>query len=328
MKQEATKKRKNIMVLGGYGFIGRHVVHHLRELGHDVSVGTRKPNGRPDAIALPCHKINDVSELRLKLARFDVVINAVGILRQRVHESYDQVHHRFVACLADVCSELAIRLVHVSALGLNNPVNSRFLTSKRLGEAALKASAADWRIVRPSIIDGEGGYGAKWFRRLAAWPIHLAPANARGQLCPIHVIDLGEAIAKVALNDNSKTNQREFELGGEHKLDIFDYLTVLRGCRPWFSLRVPSFLVRLASHIFDLLHITPLSFGHYELLQFDNCPKVNRLGELLHRRPRPLGPGLAGTATDGKIGLASDFVLPNENQRRHELERLTIDLES
>lgn len=287
-------KLKKVLVLGGYGFIGRYVVQHLRDAGHDVWIGSRKVNTREQTISVPFHKLSSGRELARLVGDFDVIINTVGILRERFGETYDEVHHRFVERLAVICAERNIRLVHVSALGLDNPVRSRFLLSKKLGEEAIKRSNADWFIVRPSLIDGEGGYGAKWFRRLARWPVHLAPNNARGILRPIHVLDLAAAISTIALadnrvNDSREYDLREYDLGGADELDIFAYLALLKGRKPRFTCRISSLLVRGASHLCDLLHITPLSFGHYELLKFDNRPTVNRLTELLDGPARSLG---------------------------------------
>ncbi len=283
---------KKILVLGGYGFIGRHVVKHLRANRHIVTVGSRTPRNGDDAIKCIAHKETTESLTDL-CAGYDVIINTIGILRERINETYDTVHHRFVAHLADACRANNTRLLHISAMGLNNPVASRFLTSKRAGEKALKRTNADWLIIRPSLIDGATGYGAKWFRRLANWPVHFAPSNAKGILNPIHVEDLATAIATLASLgwDELKLRgikSREIELGGGKEVGIFEYLGLLKR-RPKLRLRVPALVVRLASHICDALHLTPLSFGHYELLKFDNRPVTNHLPLLLNRAPRKLG---------------------------------------
>lgn len=49
------------------------------------------------------------------------------------------VHHIAPAALADACVVGVGRLVHVSALGLDQQVTSGFLISKRHGEAAIRA---------------------------------------------------------------------------------------------------------------------------------------------------------------------------------------------
>lgn len=163
---EKNNIKKSVLVLGGYGFIGRHVAQHLKDMGHRVVVSSRQPSHCDDAISVVAHK-DTSAELDDKIKGFDVVINAIGILRERFGESYEAVHHHFADRLANVCANRRIRMVHVSALGLKNTVRSRFLTSKTRGEVALKSAGADWLIVRPSIIDGDGGYGARWFRRVA-----------------------------------------------------------------------------------------------------------------------------------------------------------------
>lgn len=277
-------KKLTCLVLGGHGFIGRHIVKHLQKQGAEVIIGTRAIGRplRPGERFIAFHGLHP-SDWGAVIQGCDVVINAVGILRQRCGESYERVHHHAVAQLAQACKNAGTKLIHVSALGLYAPVTSRFLTSKRNGEQALMNSDANWFLVRPSLLDGRGGFGARWFRKVARWPIHLTPANALGKIAPLHVEDLGRAIANLALCVPAPTNHylRIYELGGNHRVTIREYLKLLKGTKPLMHIALPGVLVRLVSHILDVLHLTPLSFGHYQLLQRDNTPTVNRLNELL-----------------------------------------------
>jgi len=82
-----------------------------------------------------------------------------------------------------------------------------------------------------------------------------------------------------------------FELGGEHSYCFADYIIGLRrryAARPSLRITVPGWLARLAAHLFDLVHFSPFSFGHWELLCNNNVPAVNRLPELLGRDPEPV----------------------------------------
>lgn len=279
---------QTVLVIGGNGFIGSHVVTQLEKLGALVIIGSRCKRGNRsiNCRKIPLHKLLKDEHYKNELADIDVVINTVGILRQRIGESFDQIHHLAVAELAKQCRRRNIRLVHVSALGISNPVTSQFSKSKLLGERAIKASNADWHIVKPSLVDGESGYGAKWFRRIAQWPVLIAPSNAVGKLTPIDVSDLGEIIAKIALtNKQSASNsERIYELGGSEYASTFDYLEAIsqRAGKP--RIKIPYWIARATSHLFDLLHLTPYSFGHYELLKFDNCPTINRADEILGRK--------------------------------------------
>ena len=285
--------KQTVLVLGGFGFIGKHVTQRLELLGANVIIGTRGVRGRrlPGSRIICLHKIKNLDEWHELLQGVDVVINAVGILRQRHRESYQQVHNRSIGLLAQACEKRDIRMVHVSALGLCNPVRSRFLSSKLDGEKAIQETNADWHIIRPSLIDGDGGYGTKWFQRVANWPIHFAPANAQGQLRPVNVNDVAEAICNVALSTQSPQSnvERIYELGGNHRMDLFEYLATLTPNPPTIKVRIPSWVARISSHLFDLLHLTPFSFGHYELLKFDNCPASNDLPRLLGRAALPVG---------------------------------------
>jgi uncharacterized protein YbjT (DUF2867 family) len=294
-------RNPSVLVLGGYGFIGRHIVMQLERLGVPVLIGTRRQKSilSPDnQRTIELHRLSQHPDWRQQLEHVDVVINAVGILRQRWGESYEQIHHQAVAGLAAACKQRSIRLIHISALGLNNQHKSRFLSSKLLGEQALVKSGADWHLVRPSLVDGEGGYGAKWFRRLAKWPVHFIPSNANGMMAPISAVDLAKAVAVIALQQNVQqaeqrsnalisATDRIYELGGARTMSLRQYLLSLAPAanigelRPVACIKIPGVLARIVSHVCDVLHLTPFSFGHYELLKQDNLPSKNRLQELL-----------------------------------------------
>jgi NADH dehydrogenase len=293
-----------VLVLGGGGFIGRHAVAALLAQGANVEVGSRHPArlGRrlPDA-ARDCPRrrvrfehLLDAEAWRPVLDGIDVVLNCVGILRPRGRETYQRVHHLAPAALAEACRRAGKRLVHVSALGLQAPMRSGFLRSKADGEAALRRSGADCCIVRPSLLDAEaGGYGAAWIRRVARWPLHAVPADATGRIAALDVRDLGLALAVLAGRPRlaGDDGPGEYELGGETALALGDYLAAMRHQltgRAALRIPVPGLLARLASHACDLLHLTPFSFGHWELLRRDNLPAHNALPGLLGRPPRPV----------------------------------------
>ncbi len=284
-----------VLVLGGAGFIGRQAAAALLGRGHEVAIGTRFParlaRRLPPALR-GCERREVHFERLLErdawlvlLAGFDAVVNAVGILRERRGESYDRVHHLAPAALGAACALAGRRLVHVSALGLHATARSAFIRSKIAGEHAVACSGSDYCIVRPSLLDGPGGFGARWLRAMARLPVHFVPADARGKIAALHVRDLGAAIALLCENERSR-GVREAELGGVHLLTMAEYLAALRrrvSARPALLVPVPAWLARFASHACDLLHFSPFSFGHLELMRRDNAPRLNLLPWLLER---------------------------------------------
>ncbi|MFT3897308.1 MAG: NAD(P)H-binding protein [Thermomonas sp.] len=285
-----------VLVPGGGGFIGRHVVDALRARDCEVVVGSRHPDrypregSEPEYRALRMERMLHAERWNDALADIDAVVNCVGILRPRGAETYDRVHHLAPAALAAACAKRGLRLVHVSALGFDDALRSRFLHSKHDGERALRESGADWHIVRPSLLDGDGGHGgAKWIRRVARWPVHPVPRGAGGRIAVLDARDLGEAIANLVLYG---AEVREHDLGGEDLRTIGEHLAAMRAlhhAKPAWRLPVPGWLAWLTAHACDVLHATPFSYGHWELLQRDNRPRDNRLPALLGRAPRQVG---------------------------------------
>jgi uncharacterized protein YbjT (DUF2867 family) len=305
-----------VLVLGGRGFIGRYAVRSLLMRGHEVTVGTRKKR-RVSSVSelsyatVSLHKIGRCIDWCDIVKPFDAVVNCVGILRPRFRESYDEIHHWAPYRIAKACAVYGKRFIHVSALGLTDNAESEFLRSKLAGEFAIAESKADYSIVRPSVLDGNDGFGSRWIRRVANWPIHFVPSDARGMLAPLAVEDLGEAIARLAeVRDESR--YREVDLGGRDERAMGVYLLAMRDEKLAAPKRinVPAWLVRAASHVCDFLHVTPLSWAHVQLMRRDNRPDINLLPELLGREPRRVGKLVVSErrARHNGLGARSDLV--------------------
>lgn len=306
---QAAPRPLRVLLLGGTGFIGRHILAALLARGAQVTVASRAPqahragfDSRYPGIAawvqLRFHDPHSQDEWPQRVAGFDVVINSVGILRQRWRENYEDVHHHVPVRIANACAGAGVRLIHISALALHADAKSRFLSSKWRGELALAQTLADYAIVRPSLLDGPGGFGASWLRGLARWPVHFVPVGAVGELAALRAVDLGEATARLA-EQPSLQAWRSVDLGGEHRFSYGEYLQTLRRSelgarvRPALQLAMPNWVARLGSHLCDVLHFSPFSYGHWILLQRHNRPQVNRLAELLGRPALAVAPAPA-----------------------------------
>jgi len=281
-----------VLILGGHGFIGRHAAKHLAIAGADVTVGTRNP--RADSqfrqARYRLEERQSSADWAQDVEQYDVILNCVGILRQRRGESYEAIHHLAPQALAQACHAAQKRFVHVSALGLSADCKSRFLTSKYHGERAIMASQGDWIIARPSLLEGDGGFGAEWLRAIAQLPVFVVPASARGNIAALTVDDAGVALARLCMGNASEIgldHSRIYELGGAKALSFEHYIRALRSRysdKNAVCLSVPGWIARAAAHLFDVIHFSPFSFGHWELLCKDNVPDENRLPSLLQHQ--------------------------------------------
>ena len=264
-----------VLVIGGAGFIGRSVVAALIARGADVIVGTRRPKravAKSTSSHIELHHLTLTEDCVPLIETFDVVVNCAGILRERWGESYAAVYRDAPIAIASACAMLDKRFVHVTALGLSATASSGFITAKLAGEQGIATVGGEVCIVRPSLLDGVDGFGSRWLKRVAQWPVHFVPADATGRLAPLHVDDLGEAIAALCACPREAL-PASVELGGEARYSIAQYLRALRQKRgKALTLAVPAWLVRICAHALDVLHLTPLSWGHVELMRRDNEP--------------------------------------------------------
>ena len=312
-----------VLVLGGTGFIGRHAVAALHAAGAQIAIGSRHPERHEAGYPFAAMRLARFEQLLqpdawAELLKEVDVVNCVGILRQRPNESYDNVHHRAPAALALACARAGIRFIHTSALGLHEGAKSRFLSSKLLGERAIAASGCDYAIVRPSLLDGEGGFGARWLRGLSRSPVHGIPRGARGGIAAMTATDLGLAFAALAAMPTLAAH-REVELGGSRRYGYAEYLRELRGgytATRALQLPLPNWMARLGAHVCDVLHFSPFSYGHWILLQRDNVPMPNRLPELLGREPHAIGSNRLLEPVPARAGKIGPHEFPDTTASR------------
>ncbi len=189
----------NILVLGGTGFVGRHVCEQLQRAGHQMTVPTRHPKHADNVRHLPLltvltANIHHPDELTRLMAGHDAVINLVAILHGN-EKAFDDVHVALPRAIAQACERTGVkRVVHVSALGATADAPALYQRSKAEGEAVLQAAGLDLTVLRPSVIFGEGDSFLNLFARFQrVMPVFpLASADTRFQ--PVWVEDVARAI--------------------------------------------------------------------------------------------------------------------------------------
>jgi len=197
---------KNIFVLGGTGFVGRHVLQKLFQQGYTITVATRRAINAREVQTLPTVTVleldvHDPAQLQQALAGHDAVVNLVAILHGS-EAAFQKVHVDLPASLARCAvAAAAPHVVHVSALGADarapDAAPSRYLRSKSRGELALQHPALAVSVLRPSVIFGAEDKFLNMFASLQqVFPfMPLAGASARFQ--PVWVEDVANAVVQL-----------------------------------------------------------------------------------------------------------------------------------
>lgn len=198
----------NIVVFGGTGFIGRHVVARLAAAGHRICVPTRQREGAKALFLLP--RVDVISAdifnpvaLDALLRRQTVVINLIGVLhggsapRGRPYSArFDRPHVQWPKQLGEHMVQAGIsRLIHLSALGASSQAPSQYLRSKAEGERLIQSQTPlAATIFQPSVVFGPGDQFLNLFARLARWLPLLSVPSPQSRLQPIYVQDVAAAV--------------------------------------------------------------------------------------------------------------------------------------
>jgi NADH dehydrogenase len=243
-----------ILVTGGTGFVGRHVVAALCADGREVRElvrDERKASG-PAVIG----DVTDPASLRAALAGCDTVIHLVAI-RQGRPEQFQRVMVEGTRSLLAAAKEAGVkRFVHMSALGTSQQTKDLvpYFGAKWAQEQDVKTSGLPYVIFRPSFIFGKDGGILPTFATLAkVAPVTPIIGSGRQRIQPIWVDDVGAYFAK-AVDLETATN-RTFELGGPDAVtwnEFWERLKRARGSsRP--SIHVPIGLMKLNALVTERL---------------------------------------------------------------------------
>lgn len=285
-----------LVILGGTGFVGSHLVPRLAADGHRIVVLSRNREKHRALGVLPNVSVRsadvyDDEALRRHLAGADAVINLIGILNAGGKHTFQRAHVDMARRLIAVCQATGVRRLHqMSALKAGQGL-SQYLKTRGEAEALVRASSLDWTIYQPSVIFGAGdglvSRFATLLRRMPALPL----ARSSSRMAPTCVGDVAEAIARCVGDAN--TSRHSYELYGPEVLSLGD---IVREIRDAASLRtpiiaLPDSLGRLQAQFAELLPGKPFSLDNFRSLRTDSVGRVDGYAAL-GIAPQPFTPWL------------------------------------
>ena len=309
---------QRVLVLGGSGFVGRHVLERLVRRGARVTVPTRRLDAARHLWCLPRVDVlradaTDPATLARLLAGHDAVVSLIAVLHGN-EQRFEQVHVELPRRIAAACATTGVRrLVHVSALGAAADGPSMYQRSKARGEAVLQQAAGagtlDPTLLRPSVIFGAEDRFLNLFARLQRlFPvIPLAGADARFQ--PVWVADVAEAVVR-CLHDERTVGQT-YEACGP---DVWTLRELVRAAGAWAGvaggrgrpvLALPQPLGQLQAMVMQALPGEPLmSRDNLDSMRVDNVASGSLPGlPALGITPAPLA--AVGPLYLGRAGVAA-----------------------
>ncbi len=210
-------QRQRILVLGGSGFVGRHVCEQLVRAGHQVTVPTRRASRAAAVQTLPGLTVQetpnlDETTLAQLMAGHDAVVHLIAVLHGN-EQRFEQVHVQLPRRIAAAMQAAGVqRLIHVSALGADPQGPSMYQRSKARGEAVLQAAGLELTVLRPSVIFGAEDHFLNLFADLQKVLPFMPLAGSRTRFQPVWVNDVAAAIVR-CLHDR-RTAGQTFEACG------------------------------------------------------------------------------------------------------------------
>ncbi|HET7353434.1 MAG TPA: complex I NDUFA9 subunit family protein [Gaiellaceae bacterium] len=263
-----------VLVTGGTGFIGPHVVHTLRASDTSVRALARDAAnaGRLTAwgVELATGDVTDPASLRAACEGVDAVIHLVAIIKGRPAD-FERVMSQGTRNVVAAAQKAGVRrFVLASALGLDEQTKDAvpYFTAKWEMERAVRESGLEHVIFRPSFVFGRDGGVLPTFIRLARLaPITPIIGPGTSRLQPIWIEDLAEYYAR-AITEPAAAN-RTFDLGGPEALSWNEFWgrlkRVLGVRRP--SVHVPFGAMRVQATLTERLPGAPVTRDQLTMLE-------------------------------------------------------------
>ncbi len=272
---------QQLVILGGTGFVGSHLVPRLAADGHRIVLLSRNREQHRELGVLPGVSVRsadvyDDEVLRRQLAGADAVINLVGILTPHGRHTFQRAHVELTRRLIAACQASGVERLHqMSSLKAGQGL-SHYLKTRGEADALVKASTLDWTIYQPSVIFGPGdGLVSRFAALLRRMPV-LPLARAGARMAPTWVGDVAEAIARCVAG-HPAGRRRSFELYGPEVFTLGEIVRKIRDCAGLRTpiLALPDSLGRLQAQCAELLPGKPFSLDNFRSLRTDSVGKID-----------------------------------------------------
>ena len=276
-------KAKNCLIFGGSGQIGRHLIRKLTKNNYKVTVVTRnlhqkgyiiKTQANAGYIDIVEANIFDETKIRKLFSQTDICINLIGILYESGKgNTFKNIHSIFPSILAKLCKEYKVQqFIHLSALGINNAIDSEYAKSKLEGELNIQKNFPLATILRPSVVYSvDDNFTTNFMTLLSRLPFFPLYYNGDTKFTPIHCSDLTDTIYHII---SKSIYSKIIECVGPETISLKEILKKLLKLisKNRLLIPLPFFAANMSAKLFQLFPKPLLTVDQLILLKYDNIP--------------------------------------------------------
>lgn len=297
-----------ILVTGGTGFVGRHLVRELVGQGYPVRVLVRNLSVAkdilPGEVELVKGDVTNRASLTEACKGIDSVMHLVAIIRETGDLTFEKVNVEGTLNTVIAAEQSGVnRFIHLSALGARDDALYRYTYSKWLGEEAVRQSGLNWTVLRPSVIYGDGfNFFNRLLQSVKMCPPPFVPVPGRGTTLfqPIAVEDVVKCMI-TALKAPAMSGQ-VYEIGGPEYLSynqMLDAMLSVMNIRR-VKLKIPMFIMNMVVPLMEkIFKDPPVTVVELKQLDSDNITELESVARHFGFEPEPLPQGLKYLAPAG-----------------------------
>ncbi|QDX82184.1 hypothetical protein B9N43_13580 [Denitratisoma sp. DHT3] len=268
---------KNILIIGGSGFIGGYLIERLTQRGYNLRVPTRNRERARHLLVFPTLEIiqanvHDPDQLVRLMDGQDAVVNLVGILHGGNGTPYGRgfarAHVELPRKIVAAAGQAGVgRLLHISALKAAVDAPSGYLRSKAAAEALLRQAPLATTLFRPSVVFGAGDSFLNLFAALQGLLPLLPLACPEARFQPVWAGDVAEVMATSL--ERAESHGQTYELCGPRVYtlrQLVAYAGRLSG-HPRPILGLPDFIARLQGRVMDFVPGAPIRLDNIRSMQ-------------------------------------------------------------
>ena len=274
-------KEKNCLIFGGSGQIGRHLIRKLTKNNYKVTVVTRnlhqkgyviKTQANAGYIDIVEANIFEEQKIRKLFVKTDICINLIGILYESGKgNTFKNIHSLFPSILAKLCNEYKVKhFIHLSALGINDAIDSKKTKSKIEGEFNIQKNFPLATILRPSVVYSvDDNFTTNFMTLLSRLPFFPLYYNGDTKFTPIHSSDLTDIIYHIV---SKNIYSKIIECVGPEIISLKEILEKLLKLidKNRLLIPIPFFAAKISAKLFQLFPKPLLTVDQLKLLKYDN----------------------------------------------------------